>query len=287
MEVFKKYSKYWFLAVLGALVFVVWYAVAWESREGVLVAFLDVGQGDAIFIQSPNGNQVLVDAGPGSKILEELSKVIPFYDRSLDLIIATHPDSDHIAGFLDILKTYRSDLAMEPGVDSESAFYREFERLLEKNNVKKILARRGMKVMLDDNVYLDILFPDRDVSRLDTNDASIVAKLVFGNTSFLLTGDSPQKIENYLVFLDGGPPAGGLKSDVLKAGHHGSRTSTGQNFLEAVKPTYVIVSAGKDNRYGHPHQEVLDILEKFQVKILRTGQEGTIKIKSNGRSLQI
>lgn len=281
MEFFKKYSKYWFLAVLGALAFVVWYAVFSESRQGVSVAFLDVGQGDAIFIQTPNGNQVLVDAGPGSKVLGELSKVMPFYDRSLDLLIATHPDADHIGGFLEIFKTYRSGLVMEPGVDSESAFYREFERLLGKNNIKKILARRGMKVILDNNIYLLVLFPDRDVFGLDTNDASIVAKLVYGKTSFLLTGDSPQKIENYLVFL------GGLKSDVLKVGHHGSRTSTGQEFLQAVKPAYAVISAGQDNRYGHPHKEVLDILEKFKVKILRTDQQGTIKIKSDGENLQI
>lgn len=283
MEFFKKYLKYWFLAILGALAFVVWYAVIAESREGVSVAFLDVGQGDAIFIQAPNGNQVLVDAGPGSKILEELSKVMPFYDRSLDLIIATHPDSDHIGGFLDVLKTYRAEAAMEPGVDSESAFYREFERLLEKNNIKKNLARRGMKVILDGNAYLLVLFPDRDVSGLDTNDASIVVKLIYGKTSFLLTGDSPKKIENYLVWLS--PKE--LDVDVLKAGHHGSKTSSSEKFLEATSPVYAVISSGKDNRYGHPHKEVLDLLEKFKVEILRTDEQGTIKIKSNGENLQI
>lgn len=283
MDFFKKYSKYWFLAILGALAFVIWYAVIFESREGVLVTFLDVGQGDAIFIQAPNGNQVLIDAGPGSKVLGELSKVMPFYDRSLDLIIATHPDSDHIGGFLDVLKTYRSGLVMEPGVDSESAFYREFERLLEKNNIKKILARRGMKVMLDDSVYLLVLFPDRNVTGWDTNDASIVVKLIYGKTSFLLTGDSPQKMENYLVFLDGQ----NLKSDVLKAGHHGSKTSSSESFIKYVSPEYAIISAGKNNRYGHPHKETLDVLEKFKVKILRTDEQGTIKIKSDGKNLQI
>ncbi|KKS15767.1 MAG: Beta-lactamase domain protein [Parcubacteria group bacterium GW2011_GWB1_41_6] len=265
------------------MVFVVWYAVIFESRQGVLVAFLDVEQGDAIFIQSPNGSQVLIDAGPGSKVLGELSKVMPFYDRSLDLIIVTHPDSDHIGGFPDVLKNFKAGKIVEPGVDSETGLYREFQRLAELEGAERILARRGMKFILDKNVYLLILFPDRDVAGLDTNDASIVAKLVYGNNSFLFTGDSPKKIEEYLVSLDGK----NLDVDVLKAGHHGSKTSSAEEFLNAVSPVYAVVSAGKDNRYGHPHQEVLDALNNLGIKALRTDESGAIKIKSNGQQTYV
>lgn len=272
---------------MGTLVFVVWYAVVSESREGVLVAFLDVGQGDAIFIQAENGSQVLIDAGPNSKILEELAKVMPFYDRSLDIIIATHPDADHIGGFPDVFKNFKVEKITEPGVDSETGLYREFQRLTKLEEAQKILARRGMKIILDDNTYLLVLFPDRDVSGLDTNDASIVAKLVYGKTSFLFTGDSPKKIEEYLVSLDGNSVGGELDVDVLKAGHHGSKTSSAEEFLNAVSPALAVISAGADNRYGHPHQEVLDVLNKFGIKILRTDELGTIKIKSDGRNLQI
>jgi competence protein ComEC len=140
-----------------------------------------------------------------------------------------------------------------------------------------------MKVILDDEagVYINILFPDRDASGMKTNDGSIVARLVYGNTSVMLTGDSPQPIENYLTSVDGK----NLKSDVLKVGHHGSRTSTGVQFLGFVEPTYAVISDGKGNSYGHPHKETLDTLNKFNVKVFRTDELGTIVMKSDGEKV--
>ncbi len=261
----------------------VWYAVYAESRSGLTVAFLDVGQGDAIFIQAENGNQVLLDGGPNKAVLSQLSKIMPFYDRSIDVVIATHPDGDHIGGLPDVLNRYNVDLVIEPGVESDTAVYKEFERLVEEKGVKKLLARRGMKIILNDNTYLLILFPDRDVSGFDSNDASIVAKLVYEKTSFLFMGDSPKKIEEYLVSLDKEK----LNTDVLKVGHHGSRTSTSESFLGYTSPEYAIISAGKNNRYGHPHKETLDMLNKFQIRILRTDESGIIKIKSDGNIITV
>ncbi len=264
-----------------ATTFFVWYAVFAESRQGLEVDFLDVGQGDAIFIQAPNGNQVLVDGGPNNAVLRELSKVMPFYDRSIDMIIESHPDSDHINGLVEVLRRYKTDLVMEPGVESENVAYQELKNLIREKNIQYVFARRGMRISLDDGLYLDILFPDRDVSGWDTNNASIVAKLVYANNSFLLTGDSPDKIEKFLVSLDGNR----LGSNVLKVSHHGSRTSTSEMFLGYVKPDYAVIYVGKDNKYGHPHQEILDRLSQFQIPILRTDEKGTIKIKSDGENI--
>ena len=129
---------------------------------------------------------------------------------------------------------------------------------------------------------IDILFPDRDTDEWETNTASIVAKLVYGNNSFLLTGDSPTAIENYLSMIDGR----NLKSDVLKAGHHGSRTSTSESFANLVSPEYAVISAGKNNQYGHPHKEVLDILEKIKSVILKTYENGTISFSSDGEAVR-
>ncbi len=284
MEKIKKQFKYWFLGAMFLLTIFVWYAVYAETRDGLTVAFLDVGQGDAIFIEAPNGNQILLDAGPNNAVLRELSKLMPFYDRSIDMIIESHPDKDHIAGFIEVARRYDIGLAMEPGVKSRSSVYRELNKIIAEKNIPKILARRGMIINMGDGVRVDILLPDRDVSDMETNTASIVAKLVYGNTSFLLTGDSPRAMEKYLVSL-GDSLDGGLKSDVLKVGHHGSRTSSSEIFLKNVSPKYAIISAGAGNRYGHPHKETIDLLNRFEIPILSTINLGTIKIKSDGEKL--
>ncbi|MBI2628088.1 MAG: MBL fold metallo-hydrolase [Candidatus Niyogibacteria bacterium] len=284
-EKIKQNFKWYFLGLLLTATFFVWYAVFAESDQRLTVAFLNVGQGDAILVDTPNNQQILIDGGPNKQVLAELSKVLPFYDRSIDVVIATHSDQDHISGLLDVLERYEVDFVMEPGVESETTVYKEFEKLVDEKQIKKILARRGMKLRLSDNAYLLILFPDRDVLKMDTNDASIVAKLVYGNASFLFTGDSPKKIEGYLVSVDKNLPAGELDVDVLKAGHHGSKTSSLESFVEYASPKYAIISAGKNNRYGHPHQEVMDILAKFGVKILRTDLLGSIIMKSDGENI--
>ena len=283
MTSLKKNLQWYFLGLLLTATFFVWYAVFAESDQRLTVAFLNVGQGDAILINTSGNQQILIDGGSNKQVLNELSKVMPFYDRSIDVVIATHPDQDHISGLLDVLERYEVDFVIEPGVESETAVYKEFEKLVDEKQIKKILARRGMKLVLSDGAYLLILFPDRDVSKMDTNDASIVAKLVYGNTSFLFTGDSPKKIEGYLVSID----KENLGVDVLKAGHHGSKTSSSESFIGYTSPEYAIISAGENNRYGHPHKEVLDILEKFGAQILRTDELETIIIESDGENIEI
>jgi len=262
----------------------IWYAVLVEDRRGVLtVAFLDIGQGDAIYIEAPNGNQMLIDGGPPKAVLSALRTVMPFYDRTIDMIMVTNPDKDHMAGFIDVLESYKVGMVLEPGTVGASAEYKILERLVSEERAKKTIARRGQIIWLDKKhgVGFQILFPDRDILGLATNDGSIVGRLFYGDTSIMFTGDSPDNIERYLVSLDGKS----LRSDVLKVGHHGSRTSTTQEFVGFVSPTMAVISDGKGNSYGHPHKETLDSLEKFGIIVFRTDQVGTIMMESDGESI--
>lgn len=264
------------------------------QNRRLTVAFLNIGQGDSIFIESPTGNQVLLDGGPGRGVLRELSKVIPFWDRSIDVVMESHPDADHIGGLPDVFEKYGVSLFMKPGVESDTSIEAELEKVIKLESSKVIEARRGMEVDLGGGAQLQILYPVTDTRGMETNTASIVARLVYGENEFLLTGDSPISIEDYLISLEGHLQGDCLKcqnatltlgADVLKAGHHGSRTSTSLPYLAAVNPKYAVISAGKDNKYGHPHKEVLDNLERYGVQILRTDQDGRIIFESDGVEL--
>ena len=267
----------------------VWYTLYTMQKDRVLtVTFLDVGQGDAIFIQSPSGVQALIDGGnSGQKVVRELSKILPFYDRSIDIVMATHPDTDHVGGLITVLKNYAVKHILRPGVghDAPAIDSLLLEIAKEKNKgATEALARRGMVFDLGADTHgvrakLHILFPDREVNALESNTASIVARLVYGDTSLMLTGDSPKAIEKYLVSLD----STALKSGILKIGHHGSKTSTSEAFLGYVDPQWAIVSAGKDNSYGHPHKSVVDMVRRFGIAIKNTANDGSISFESDGR----
>ncbi len=279
----KKYAQW---IVLGVFLFAnifIWFAVTREDRRGELtVAFLDVGQGDAIYIEAPNGNQLLIDGGAGQQVLRELGRVMPFYDRSLDIVLSTHGDLDHVGGLPAVLLRMRVDNVITTENTSDTGAYIAFEDVIRKKNPRRILARAGTRIVLDRGVVLEILFPDSSARGWETNTASIVARLTYGEQSFLLTGDSPISIEKYLVGKNGGK----LKSTVLKLGHHGSRTSSSKIFLSATDPEYAIISAGKDNKYGHPHAEVIAFLEELKIPLLNTSERGTIIFKTDGTDLR-
>lgn len=252
-------------------------------HRGMTVSFLNIGQGDSIFIQSPTGVQLLVDGGPDSSVLRELGKQMPFWDRSIDAVMESHPDKDHIGGLTDVFQRYNVKTFFEPGIPNDTQATVSLESAVKTEGSQDILARRGMRLDLGGGAYADILFPDRDVSKGPTNDGSIVMHLVYGNTSFLLNGDSPQKIEQYLVSLD--PKS--LKSDVLKAGHHGSKNSSAPEYVEAVNPAYGVFSRGCNNRYGHPAAEVVALFQQLKIPTFDTCKDGTITFQSNGKTLRV
>ena len=245
------------------------------------VTYFDVGQGDAALITTPSGRQVLIDGGPDRSVVRELSRAMPWWDRSLDVVIATHPDADHVSGLIDVLQRYDVSYILEPGVMHDTPQAESLVTLVADEGAEHVLARRGQYIDFGDGVRLEILFPDRGVERLETNTASIIARVRYGDTSFLFTGDSPESVERYIASLHGRD----LESDVLKAGHHGSRTSSSLLFVGFVSPDYAVISRGCDNSYGHPHAEVLRIFSRLEATILDTCEEGNVSFESDGVSV--
>ncbi len=243
-------------------------------NQKLQVAFFDVGQGDAILI-SQGSRQILIDGGPsGQKLMEKLGEYIPFWDREIEVIISTHPDADHISGLVDALKNYTVDQSIESGVKSQSQVFGTFEKIIEEKKIEKQIAARGMKIKISDEAELEIFHPESSAENIpekDTNSASVTAKLVFGENSFLFAGDLPMNMENQLMNDD--LP---LSANVLKVSHHGSKSATSAQFLKIVNPQEAIISVGKNNRYGHPTAETLERLSVKNIKILRTDESGDV-----------
>jgi len=288
MERIRRYLPYILILFLVILTIGIWFLIYKPNNHNdyLKVVFLDVGQGDSIYIEAPNGKQILIDSGPDAKVLSSLAEVMPFADRSIDMIVVTHPDKDHIGGFPLLLDNYKVGSILENGSVSESKIFSSLEEKIKKNKINKITARRGMHIVLDKNrnIYFDILFPDRDISNFESNEASIVGKLVFRENSFMFTGDASLYTENLIGWNEKDQD---LESDVLKLGHHGSKTSSGLLWLEKVNPTFAIISVDKNNRYGHPHKEVIDRLSSLKIPYLNTADIGNIIFKSDGNRLVI
>lgn len=275
---------YTLVGALFAACVSVWVAVYAASPKNILtLAVLDVGQGDSIFIESPTGVQVLIDGGPDASVLRELSRVMPAYDRSLDAVIATHPDADHIGGLVDVIRRFEVGAFVEPGIPKPTETARVLQREVAESGVPRHIARRGMTLDMGGGVTLSVLLPVGDVSTLPpdhTNEGGIVLRVVYKNSEALLMADVPKFVEVRLVSLEGEK----LRSDLLKIGHHGSRFSTTDDLLLSVKPTVALISVGAHNPYGHPTVQTLDKLARFGIPVLRTDQEETIVFTSQGET---
>ena len=277
---YRKFLKWYFILGLLVIVILLLYAVFFKNTEGVLkFTIMDVGQGDSIYIESPTGVQIIVDGGPGNNLLKEIPKVLPWYDRSVDMIFVTNPDSDHYEGFIKFLDKYSVGGLVESGTTNSYSAFVVFQEKIKEKGITKTLARRGLTIDIGGGAYIQILFPDRNVSEVSPNTGSIVMKLVYGDTSVLLQGDSVASIEQYLLEIDGDY----LNSDILKVGHHGSKTSSVKEYVEKVSPDYAVISAGSDNSYGHPHKEVIETLRDLNIKIITTCNNGAIYFESDGK----
>ena len=276
------------LFILGILIFLnilSWIAV-WDFNKShyLEVVFFNVGQGDAIFIETPQRNQILIDGGPNATILEKLAKEMPFYDRSLDLVILTHPETDHMLGLIEVLKRYQAEYILWTGITRDIPDYKEWQRVVREEKANLIIAQAGQRVRIARDIYLDILYPFEALGgkvAKNSNDTSVVVRLTFKKNSFLFTGDISEKVEEDLA-VSNFP----IQSNVLKVAHHGSKTSSSDYFLENVLPDIAVIQVGK-NSYGHPTEEVLSRLRKLGIKIFRTDKDGDIKIFSDGENLKI
>ena len=252
------------------------------------IHMLNIGQGDSFLIQAANGTQLLIDGGRDATVLSELAKVMPAGDRSIDIVIATHPDADHIGGLDDVFKRYQVGMFMTSQVQGDTAEYKGLMQAVANEHIPAYYARHGSVLTLDDGATTNlpasfvILFPDRDTTDWETNTASVVGRLQIGTganmRSALFTGDSPISIEQYLRIAQ--PTA--IDVDILKLGHHGSRTSSSYAFLKAATPTLALISAGVHNSYGHPHQEVLTALKDLSIPYVSTQDKGTVTLSTDG-----
>lgn len=292
----KKKIALWSAVFLLGLNFLAWQEVfALNSPRLLRVDFLDVGQGDSAFIETPQGHQILIDGGPTAAVLEKLAERMPFWDKSIDLVILTHPESDHMSGIMEVLQRYDADHFLWTGIVRDNPGYKELADILQKkenqpqNSWFAALNPRKMKILsvfaghkiVAGGAVIDILYPAENLAGKETketsNNAGVVAKLIFGKNSFLFTGDISSAAENKIE---------NIKADVLKVAHHGSKYSTSEEFLANVKPKIAVIEVGK-NSYGHPTPEVLQRLEKFGIKVKRTDQLGDINMVSDGNNIYI
>jgi competence protein ComEC len=244
---------------------------------------LDVGQGDAILIETPSGNRVLIDGGPSESVLAAaLGRHLPFYDRRIDLVAATHPQSDHIGGLPVALDRYDVGAVIDTGVEPESAVAEHWRGALDASGVMTFTPTRGQKFDLGDGAALTVVSPrvDPPLPPANLNDTSLVLRLTYGQFSMLFTGDLGPAGEIAI-----GEMGTSLRSTVLKVSHHGSRTSTSADFLDLVHSSVAVISVGNDNRFGHPAPDVLDRL--VGQSILRTDESGDITLETNGQAVWV
>jgi len=274
----------WAAAGLLVMAVLVWLAMLQLPDGRLHVAFLDVGQGDAALITVPGGRQVLVDGGPSpSALTSALGREMPFWDRSLDLVILTHADADHITGLVEALDRYQVDGWLDNGQGKENSLYGECLERLEARGVPTYTVRAGDRLDLGQGIELEVLHPaPGPLAGAGSNDNSVVVRLTWGKASFLLTGDLEAEGEQTL--LQSGQ---GLASGVLKVAHHGSDGSSTTSFLEAVGPAYAVILVG-ENSFGHPTPGVLQRLADVGgVEVLHTNERGTVEFVTDGQRLWV
>ncbi len=240
--------------------------------------FIDVGQGDAILIQTPEQN-ILIDGGDrGTTVVNYLRNQGV---NSLDLVIGTHPHADHIGGLINVMEAMPVKEVIDPAIVHTTKTFEDYLTIIDKKNIKFTEGRAGMTRNLGGGTKMQILHPSSPSSS-SLNDASIVVQITFGKVSFMLTGDAEQASERQIL-----GKGYDLNSTILKVGHHGSRTSTTESFLKAVNPKVAVIMAGRNNQYGHPHDETLARLAASKVDIYRTDQHGTVVITTNGQTFDV
>jgi len=263
----KKHRKKLFLGV-AILILVGIFA----AEEGLLkikskAVFCDVGQGDGIFITLESKEQILIDGGPDNKMIGCVGEHMPYFDRTIEYMIISHPDKDHFVGAVEVLKRYNVKHIILNGDEDSSPEYEEFKKF----SKASAIARAGDNIVLE-NGQITFFHPRQKDYFKDSNDNSLVFKFEYGGKSILFTGDISEKIEANLLAVSGVE----LRSDIIKISHHGSKTSSGEEFLKTVNPDLAIISVGADNKFGHPSYRIVKRLENLKIQYKRTDETGNI-----------
>ncbi len=279
----KGISKIFYLCLVIALIFSTYIYgpqdVSTETmdpksiKNQLRVEFIDVGQGDSALVITPSGKTMLIDGGGRS----EESRLLDYLNKQeikrLDVIVGTHPHEDHIGGLIGVIKNLDIGEIYMPKASSTSNVFRDLLLTIKNKGLKVNTAKQGLNFNLDQDVAVEVISPGKDYG--DLNDMSAVLRISYKNSSFLFMGDAEKQAESDLMQYV-------TESDVIKIGHHGSATSSGKKFIEKVHPTFAVISCGKDNDYGHPHKETLELLKSKNIKVYRTDKSGNISASSDG-----
>lgn len=245
------------------------------------VEFIDVGQGDSIFIRTPDNKTMLIDAAESDEF-EKIDSILREYGvQKLDVVVATHPHADHIGGMKKVVEKYEIGTFYIPGVSHDTATFKKLLEAMKKNGCKTVKATAGVDVPFGDEVSVSLLAPVKDKYE-DLNNYSAVMRLEYKESSFILTGDAESLAEKDILENDSN-----LNADVLKLGHHGSSTSSSDEFLDAVDPNVAIISAGEGNKYGHPHKETLSNMKEREITVYRTDKQGDITAICDGKTIVV
>lgn len=249
-------------------------------RSFATVHFFDVGQGDAALITGPKGEQIVIDGGPNLTLLEDLEATMPFNDRTIDLLVLSHPHQDHLFAFPELLRRYTVKNILATGMDFSLPRYREFLTLAAEKHVRLIEPDPKKDIVWPDGLALDVIWPKDDLlgKKGDANNTSVVLRVLYGKDSVLFTGDA-ETPEEKAILASGAD----VRADILKVGHHGSRTSSSTGFLLAVKPTLGVVSVAAQNTYGLPNTDVLERLKNFGIKTHLTSLSGSLTVTLDGK----
>jgi competence protein ComEC len=281
-------SPKWFVLPLLLAAVLVWSVDLTQPDGRLHVSFLDVGQGDAILIQTPGGQNILIDGGPDpQKVSLELSEKLPFWDRTMDLVVCTQPQADHVAGLVEVLRRYNVEQVLDPGVPYDSVIYQEWVRLIEIKGIEHSVARAGLEIDLGSGVKMEVLNPPQSLvegTSHDVDNNGLVLRLSWNKVSFLFTADIRADAELELLMQ-----RANLQASVLKVAHHGSDTSTSEHFLTAVDPEVAVICVGADNSFGHPSRDVVErLVDRLgQDSIYRTDLNGTIEFVTDGERLWV
>lgn len=239
--------------------------------------FLDVGQGDSILVKTASNYKILVDGGPNNRVLESVGKRLPFWDKKIDLMVVTNPDSDHIKGLAAVLSRYQVGQVWLSNIPKDTQALKDLKEMITTKQVSYYAPITGDQLSFPDGTVIRVLWPKERSPKFNTvNESSIVLSINYGKFSSLLTGDAIQTTQPYPNFDVG--------VDVLKVPHHGAKNGLNTGYLQTLKPELAVISAGKNNRFGHPDEVTIDKLKKVSANIVSTINEGTIEVVSTGET---
>jgi competence protein ComEC len=265
-------------ALLGFCLFLFFY----HPPKLLEVDFLNVGQGDAELIKTPYGQTILIDGGPDNSVLAELGRNLPWLDRRIDLVIDTHPHDDHVTGLIYAERKYEIERILMSRAQSNAPPFQEFLKTVAEKKTPVTIVAGSEAIDLGPDLVLQIIHPGKNDIGADLNEDSIVARLVYKNEAFLFTGDAGDQTEAELL-----AEKINVRANVLKVGHHGSETASSLDFLRAVDPQFAAIECGANNQFGFPKADTLWRLQKVGAKIFRTDLNGTVRIRTDGLTLQV